>query len=378
MGDTLRASSQFARRYCANLGRKVSTGQYPLANLFVFVTMRCNAKCDHCFCWADLNVGIPEMSLEQLSRLAQSCPPYDTVIFTGGEPTLRRDLGAICDLFASSHGPRKIKINTNGFATSKILELAETFAPKYPDKGLIFQVSIDGPDTIHDRIRGVPGSFEKAVQSLRGLRDAQQRLPNVAIEVLTVVNAVNYKSLIELNDTLCERVAPGIPHGFEMVRDVNTTAWNILESIKEQGVGPKQMDPPPVESFPEIAAAYRFLLRRSQSKFNPYHVHNLAQLEMLASGKPAFPCRVAGEAVGVVYSNGDVTACEFTKPFSNLADYDWDFSKCWNGKEADARRSQIKACHCIHGSFHGKAVEYSISGLLRSGFEAVTASLSKS
>jgi len=353
------------KRFLENRLAKARAGIYPLANLFFFITMRCNAKCSHCFCWEDLNIGIPEPTLEQIDTMARTIPKIRILILTGGEPMLRRDMPEICDAFGKYGNVGEIKVNTNGLAPDKIEALATGFKAKYPETALNFQLSLDGLEATHDRIRGIPGNFEKVIRSLQIIYEMGRTMPLLTTDVLTVINAENWHELDELNQTLHERVGHGLNHGFELVRDVRTTAWNIPEAIRESGVGPKNMAAPPVESFPKIADALRKINNRAPFKANPYIIHNLAQLKMLENGKPQFKCRVAGQAVGVIYSNGDVAACEFTKPFVNLAKYNHDFSALWHGPEATARRTQITGCHCIHGSFHGKAIEYSALGLAK-------------
>jgi MoaA/NifB/PqqE/SkfB family radical SAM enzyme len=134
--------------------------------------------------------------------------------------------------------------------------------------------------------------------------------------------------------------------------------------VREKGVGPKAMNFPPLEAFGQIAEDLKLIQRRSTPRVSSFHIHNLAQLRMVATGKPQYPCVTAGQSVGVIYSNGDVAHCEFTLPFANLAEFGFDFDALWHSDAANARRGQIKACHCTHGCFHGKAVEYSARGLV--------------
>jgi MoaA/NifB/PqqE/SkfB family radical SAM enzyme len=352
-----------ARRLVRNNRVRRETGLYPLANLFLFITMRCNAKCDHCFCWQDLNVGIPEMSVEQLDRVAETVPPFNILILTGGEPTLRRDLLEVMGCFAKRRKVDVLRINTNALFPDKLVKLTEDFKAEFPDVGIDFQISLDGLRETHDGIRGVPGNFDKVIESLQRLWPLQARYPATAVNVLTIINALNYRQLYELNDLLRREVSPDIYQGFEIVRDVNRTAWNILPAIREENVAPKNMDLPPVEDFPGIIADLERINAGSPWRADAYRLHTIATLRMIATGKPQYPCVTAGSAVGVVYSNGDVAHCEFTKPFANLEAFGFDFDALWQSEAAWERRRQIRCCHCTHGSFHGKAVEYSWRGI---------------
>jgi len=354
-----------ACRLRRNRAEKKRSGLYPLETLILYVTMRCNCKCAHCFLHDALNTGADEMSLDQIERLAESVPPLRQLQLTGGEPTLRRDLPEIIRAFARRGKAALIGVNTNGLNTGEIVALAEAVKGEFPALGLAFQISIDGLEETHDRLRGVPGCFGKAMETLRRLSDMRQRLPGLAAHVLTVISESNYKELVPLNDYLRENVGKDVLQGFELVRNVETTAWNIPRAIKEANTGPKKSVLPPVEAFDRIARDLKKLNRRSANPANAFHVHNLAQLEMVKTGRPQFKCVTAGQAIGVVYSNGGVAHCEFTKPFAKLSEFGWDFQALWRSEAAEQRRRQIGQCYCIHGCFHGTSVEYSWKGLAR-------------
>ncbi len=351
------------KRFRRNQAEKQRTGLYPLEMLILYVTMRCNAKCDHCFCWEDLNVGIPEMSLEQIEKVAESTPPLRQLLLTGGEPTLRADLIDIVRAFAKRGKAQTVLINTNGLKPKKIVAMTEELKAEFPDLGLEYQLSLDGLATTHDRIRGVPGNFDKVIETLKAIYDLKSKYRNLGAHALTVITELNYEELIPLNDFLREHVSHDFVHGFELVRDVETTAWHIPAEVAEQGVGPKAMALPPTESFPQIAEDLKVINSRGPYRANSFHVHNLAQLRMVETEKEQFKCVTAGQAVGVLYSNGDVAHCEFTLPFANLEKFDFNFDDLWHGEEANERRKQISKCFCIHGCFHGKAVEYTWKGI---------------
>jgi hypothetical protein len=79
----------------------------------------------------------------------------------------------------------------------------------------------------------------------------------------------------------------------------------------------------------------------------------------------------------VIYSNGEVLACGFTRPFANLQQFNLDFSALWSSQAAAERRSQIKQCHCIHGCYVGKSVEFSWKGLATTTLEALRPDLGR-
>ncbi|MCC6545799.1 radical SAM protein [Candidatus Sumerlaeota bacterium] len=352
-----------ARRLLHNKAERRKTGLYPLEMLILYVTMRCNAKCDHCFCWEDLNIGIPEMSLERLEKLADSVPAFRQLLLTGGEPTMRKDLVAVVRAFASRHKVETVLINTNGLKPALITQIATEVKTEFPDLGLDFQISLDGLQETHDRVRGVPGNFQKALETLRIVRELGKNFQHLHAHVLTVIMELNFRELVPLNDYLREHIGPDLVHGFELVRDVKETAWGIPPEVAEKGVGPKKMNLPPRDSFPQIAEDLKSIQSRAPYRASAFHIHNLAQLKMVETAREQYKCVTAGQAVGVVYTNGDVAHCEFTLPFANLSEFDDNFDALWHSGKANERRAQISKCYCIHGCFHGKAVEYSWKGI---------------
>jgi MoaA/NifB/PqqE/SkfB family radical SAM enzyme len=140
---------------------KFKTG-YPKP-LFVSynVTSRCNMKCVFCEWWKH---QIPELSTKKaLNAIDAVCslgiPFFD---LSGGEPLLRQDLLILAKRVAS-HGCL-VSMNTNGTLLTKnnVFDVANHFDTVV--------VSLDGPKEIHDKIRGVPGTYEKATKAIQLLR----------------------------------------------------------------------------------------------------------------------------------------------------------------------------------------------------------------
>ena len=64
-----------------------------------FVTSACNARCAHCFYWKNLNHQKQDLTFGEISKMVESMPPFGQVLFSGGEPFLRKDLVKIIQLF---------------------------------------------------------------------------------------------------------------------------------------------------------------------------------------------------------------------------------------------------------------------------------------
>jgi MoaA/NifB/PqqE/SkfB family radical SAM enzyme len=86
------------------------------------------------------------------------------ITFFGGEPLMRKDIFELIG-YANSKG-MITKINTNGFA------LSEEVVVKLKEAGLTHcDVSIDDTDPeTHDKLRGVPGLFDRAINGINLLK----------------------------------------------------------------------------------------------------------------------------------------------------------------------------------------------------------------
>ena len=94
------------------------TFQRSLRNFRISVTDRCNLRCAYCMPEEDY-VWLPReqiLHFEEVSALADIFMDLgvDKIRLTGGEPLLRRDLGALIRLLAGKPGLRDLAITTNG------------------------------------------------------------------------------------------------------------------------------------------------------------------------------------------------------------------------------------------------------------------------
>ncbi|RJP25403.1 MAG: radical SAM protein [Candidatus Omnitrophota bacterium] len=326
-------------------------GTYPppqAKDIILFVTDRCNMRCEHCMFWQRIDDPGPEMTLVQFQQIARTAPALRTVSITGGEPFLRNDLDEIVESFYRENRTHNVQINTNGLLWERMEHLIELdLAAKY-EHFLSFQVSIDGLEKNHDRLRQLPGSFRKITNNLKRLVALTKEHPYFRVVVLTNVNKHNYREIDELSHFLWDEI--GVQHAFDLVRGVTFSSWGIPQAIIEKG-DPRDCDLPPMQELEGILDAIRRINRREGGHFDQF----VRQLEVqvgLYLGIPApFRCLSAGRTAGVIYGDGSVAACEFTKPFAHLADFDYDLDRLWRSRQAELRRNQITGCSCSHTCF---------------------------
>ena len=137
-------------------------------------TMRCNLTCEFCYVGDLLNLEgewRQEMTLDNLRR---AFPQGELqVSLTGGEIFMRKDIMSVLDLFKDK-GYSCGYLTTNGTIIND--ERAEALAT-LAQQGFLkhISVSIDGPGELHDKARGVKGTFERTAAGLRRLQAASKK-----------------------------------------------------------------------------------------------------------------------------------------------------------------------------------------------------------
>jgi MoaA/NifB/PqqE/SkfB family radical SAM enzyme len=152
-------SKAFTRLFNNEMKAKM-TGRFVPEQVSVAVTGKCPCNC--VFCCAKGIRAKPELTLDEMRSIIDQSLKMGTHLFTfdGGEPLLRKD---IYDIIEYVDDRAVTVMFTNG------LKLTRSVARKLKKAGLrCLQVSIDSPyQEEHDKIRCVPGIFEKAIQGIR-------------------------------------------------------------------------------------------------------------------------------------------------------------------------------------------------------------------
>ena len=128
----------------------VRANQRPLS-VSIEVTKRCNARCDFCDYWKISDRD----ELTDFTGVIRRFDPL-VVVFTGGEPMLRRDLVPIVKSIKDVPGFRYLTLLTHGgfLSEKKIHDLVGAGINQ-------INISMNYPDARQDKERGIPGLFEK-------------------------------------------------------------------------------------------------------------------------------------------------------------------------------------------------------------------------
>lgn len=158
----------------------------------------CSTRCVMCNIWKnkrDREITAAEFSALLRRRFFRE---VRHVGITGGEPTLRTDIGEFyATLPTILPKLESASFITNGFRTAHAVETYSAAAAAYRKRGLHFSgmVSIDGVGEIHNIVRGRPNAWANATETLSSLRQA-----GVDVHACCTVIKANVWHLHELLD----------------------------------------------------------------------------------------------------------------------------------------------------------------------------------
>jgi len=167
----------------------------------LLVSSRCNLRCVMCNVWrlAEKNPSITneELSVSEYESLLHELSSLGTksLCISGGEPLLKK--GVFFIIQEAKEKGLKVEIITNGTLIS------DAIAKKLISSNIdLITFSIDAPRAnLHDQIRGVHGSWEKATQAMAKLNNLRKQANSqlrLAIDFL--VTRTNYHLIPDMID----------------------------------------------------------------------------------------------------------------------------------------------------------------------------------
>lgn len=166
------------------------------------VTGHCNLNCLHCFMESPSG-KYGELSFEAMTKLIEQFEEANvvSVVLTGGEPFLRRDIIDLISLL------RKKRIHIEHILTNGLL-VTDKHLSKLKELGISpsFQISFDGVGS-HDYMRGTKGIEQNVIKSI-------ERIQKAGFHVV-VSTSIDKKSVDSLGFT------------YELMKQIGVRSWRI-------------------------------------------------------------------------------------------------------------------------------------------------------
>ncbi len=329
----------FGRALRSNLGRL--PGPYKLT---LALTWRCNSRCRLCRIWEREPEEGGGLSPEEIARLLDSSPNLSWLDLTGGEPTCREDLAEVLGLVARRL-PRLALLHmpTNGLLPERA-EAAVRAALSAGARRFYVSVSIDGPPETNDRLRGVPGAFERSVETLSRLRSLAAGPTGRGLKIFAgmTVSGENFEEVEELEGILPERL-PGFGPGDLHLNLVHYSSHYYCNEHLRRPFTVRER------------RAIEDLLKTRHGGGLARSLHPAALLETgyraflpryLSGETHPLPCQ-ALSASAFVDPSGNVYPCiGYDRPVGNVREAGENLEGLWSGQEAHAARADLASGQC--------------------------------
>lgn len=272
------------------------------------VTMRCNAKCGFCDYWKTPAEAKAE-ELREFADIARRFNPM-MITFTGGEPTLRRDLEEIVAAVREATSLSYLTMITHGGMLS--LERAQSLWGAGLDQ---FNISLDYLDARHDTARGIPGLTAKIMDTVPRMKAAG-------------IGSVRFNTVIK-NDNL-DQLLPIVHTAARMGAGVNFSVYTDAKN----GNGDHLLRDAQHRALDDAIAALLDFKRRHRGVITNSD-HYLAEIPRWVRGQLTEPCP-SGTTTVHVDPKGTVRRCPDFPP-----DVDW---RQWKPYEPIACDDCFYAC----------------------------------
>lgn len=262
-----------------------------IMQIYLLLTENCNLNCSMCIRGRQQGINI---DFETIKKLAQegTFKRHDLVV-TGGEPTLHPQFAEIVR-YLCDHA-KTVMVTSNG-------TLHDYLEPLFLRDNLYFQISLDGAQSAHDKIRG-EGAYVRTFAALELLDRLGARY-----SVATVASRKNKDSLPELEKALHRlpslrywRVSYEMPFGdADMSAMMTSGEWN---DFVEDLLG-------------------RVSIRMKIKKIFPFELYDAHREELLRHKNISDRCFNCGSGVNKLYIYPDFTVysctCLTDFPIGNL------------------------------------------------------------
>lgn len=335
-------SLSVARAWWARLG--LAAAPRPI-NVTFSVTRRCQSRCSTCFIWKHHQSPGEEITLPVIESLFRSMGWTYFFNISGGEPFLRSDLPEIVRLACRHMRPAVIHIPTNALDPERVetltSEILGIISSEAPGTVLTVKPSMDGVGSLHDRLRGVPGNFEKLMDTLERLKRLRENHRYLHVGVGTVIsryNAPRLKEIIEFAGTL------GVDTYINEIAEEREEFFNLGSGITPEG-----------DSYAEIMETFKKAVRSRMAGMNLLSRITTAMrlvyydivTEYLKTRTQVIPCYAALLNVHI-NADGGVWPCAILAYREGIGTVhqDSDFLDIWNSEEAALVRKSIRRGDC--------------------------------
>jgi MoaA/NifB/PqqE/SkfB family radical SAM enzyme len=276
------------------------------------VTMRCNAHCSFCDYWKT----DPAARASEVNSFADAARYFNPMVitFTGGEPTLRRDLEDIVSGVDRAISTKYMTLLTHGGMLTP--ERARSIWKAGINQ---FNISLDYLDERHDHARGIPGLTAKIMKTIPRMREIG-------------ISGIRFNTVIK-RDNL-DQLLPIVARARELGCGVNFSCYTDSKNGNPDGT----IDRDQAKQLEDVVRQLLELKKRKRGVITNSDYY-LEQIPKYVRGEITEPCR-SGMRTIHINPMGHVKRCP---------DFPTDFH--WS----EFRKYQPIACNACYYACRGEA-----------------------
>lgn len=239
----------------------------------------CNLRCHMCPFWRRPDENLLSIEQERMMLDAVADAGVSFMGFEGGEPFLRRDLPEILRM---SHDRFFTSVVTNGWMLKDHIGEVKDYIDH------IF-VSIDGIGETHDRLRGMPGSFEKARS---GIAAASEHIPVSLSSTITSENSDEVNGIVDFAREMDVSVSFQVAYDYSTAEKMSPDSMKLKDAINGL-LELKKGGAPIIESREYFESVINSWYNGISWRCKPWLTMNIDP-----QGKLVLPCYVLNEYTG--------------------------------------------------------------------------------
>ncbi|MDE1868457.1 MAG: radical SAM protein [Candidatus Micrarchaeota archaeon] len=295
-------------------------------------TYWCQSRCLTCNIWQMKPKN--ELRIDEINEFAKKNDHFRWIGITGGEPFMRSDVVDIADAFMkSSKDLYLVTIPTNSLSDqkmviSKIEKMLQLGIPK-----LSITLSLDGSRELHDRIRGVPGNFDRVMGVARTLREMQRQYSNLFFIFGYTMSRYNHGALGHTCRSVMHEV-PGTKYSdFHINLSHNSSIY--YNNIGMEIAADRMINSAELEGFLNKREREMSVIQLIETVF----LKNL--INYANTGKPPVKSRSLDASLFMDSFGNVYPSIQWDRKIGNIRDTAYDLAPIWNGTQAEQARRII-------------------------------------
>lgn len=301
------------------------------------ITYWCQSRCTHCNIWEIKPKG--ELSLDEIKQFAQKNDYFRWIEITGGEPFMRSD---IVDIVKAFHETSKdlylLTIPTNSLSNhdmiaSKIEQMLQLGIPR-----VVITLSLDGYREMHDRVRGIPGNFDKVIDMYRRLSELKKRYKNLYFYFgYTIIN---------MNQGQFEKCFEGVRAEIPTVTyndfhiNVGQTSDIYYSNTNNNIVADRGLVADEIKSVMKKRKAQFDMIKAVQNTLEDAFLKKLVQY--VETNEPPMKSRSLDASLFMDSYGNVYPSIMWGRRIGNIKDSEFSLGPIWQSQEADEVRKLIK------------------------------------